>query len=82
EVLRSTWSDSRESEVVEFEHDAGELLDYAASGKVQVGIVMRGMPLPQFEEIVTKGQRLPSKSTFFHPKLPTGAVIQRLEGEL
>jgi uncharacterized protein (DUF1015 family) len=28
------------------------------------------------------GQRLPSKSTFFYPKLPTGLVIHQLEGDV
>jgi uncharacterized protein (DUF1015 family) len=35
-----------------------------------------------FESIVGGGQRLPSKSTFFYPKLPTGLVINQLEGNL
>jgi uncharacterized protein (DUF1015 family) len=35
-----------------------------------------------FEGIVGGGQRLPRKSTFFYPKLPTGLVINRLDGKL
>ena len=33
-----------------------------------------------FREIVSAGQRLPPKSTFFYPKLPTGLVINQLSG--
>jgi len=53
-----------------------------SGGAAQVGFVMRAVPIEPFETIVKRGQRLPSKSTYFHPKLHTGAVIQSLEGEL
>ncbi|MEE8362629.1 MAG: DUF1015 domain-containing protein [Dehalococcoidia bacterium] len=82
EVFRSTFTPEREAEVVAFEHDTAAVLAQVASGERQIGFIMRAMPLEPFEAVVTKGQRLPSKSTFFHPKLHTGAVIQPLEGAL
>jgi uncharacterized protein (DUF1015 family) len=31
---------------------------------------------------VGEGRRLPPKSTFFYPKLPTGLVMNQLDGTL
>ena len=35
-----------------------------------------------FESVVGAGHLLPRKSTFFYPKLPTGLVINQLDGAL
>ncbi|MFP6679097.1 MAG: DUF1015 domain-containing protein [Dehalococcoidia bacterium] len=82
EVIRSAFNIEREQTVVAFEHDAFSVLQAVSQGMAQVGFVMRAVPIEPFETIVKQGQRLPSKSTYFHPKLHTGAVIQRLEDEL
>ena len=44
--------------------------------------LMKPFPMDAFEDIVGQGQRLPRKSTFFYPKLPTGLVINRIDGEI
>jgi len=82
EVIRSTFAPDREQAVIAFEHNAADVLRSVAGGASQVGFVMRAVPIGPFETIVKRGQRLPSKSTYFHPKLHTGAVIQSLVGEL
>ncbi|MDP6821821.1 MAG: DUF1015 domain-containing protein [Dehalococcoidia bacterium] len=82
EVVRSTFTVEREQTVVAFEHNAAAVLRAVSGGAAQVGFVMRAVPIEPFETIVKRGQRLPSKSTYFHPKLHTGAVIQSLEGDL
>ncbi len=82
EVIRSTFALDREQAVIAFEHNAAAVLRSVAGGGAQVGFVMRAVPIGPFETIVKRGQRLPSKSTYFHPKLHTGAVIQGLVGTL
>jgi len=82
EVFRSTFDADRETQVVAFQHDAGVALERVASGAAQMAFIMRPMQLGPFEKIVSRGQRLPPKSTFFHPKGHTGTVIQSLEGAL
>ena len=47
-----------------------------------MAFLLKPFPMDAFEEIVSQGQRLPRKSTFFYPKLPTGMVINRIDGEL
>ena len=62
-------------------HDGDEAEARVRSGEYQLGFFMKGFPLGLFETIMNMGQRLPPKSTFFYPKLPTGLVINLLEGK-
>ena len=65
-----------------FLHNHEEAVNRAQSGDLQMAFLLKPFPLDAFESIVGGGQRLPRKSTFFFPKLPTGLVINRLDGEL
>jgi uncharacterized protein (DUF1015 family) len=65
-----------------FIHDHTEALEQVASGARQMAFLLKPFPMAQFEAIVGDGHRLPRKSTFFYPKLPTGLVINQLEGTL
>ena len=66
----------------DYSHDAQGLRDRISSKDLQIAFLLKPFPMDTFEEIVGGGQRLPSKSTFFFPKLPTGLVIHRLEGQV
>ena len=67
---------------VDYSHDAAEAAALVADGRQQLTFLLKPFPMDAFESIVGGGQRLPAKSTFFYPKLPTGLVINRLEGKL
>ena len=67
---------------VDYSHNAGEAAELVAGGVQQLAFLLKPFPMDAFESIVGGGQRLPSKSTFFYPKLPTGLVINRLDGRL
>lgn len=67
---------------VAYVHDPEEAVEQVKEGKAQMAFFQRAIPMDLFESIVSRGQRLPPKSTFFYPKLPTGLVINRLEGTL
>ena len=70
------------SEQVNYVHDHEEALERVASGEYQAVFLVRPFPMAEFEDVVSQGQRLPRKSTFFYPKLPTGLVINQLDGVL
>ena len=80
-VLRPELGDST-LEHLGFLHDHREAVDRVASGELQMAFLMKPFPLGAFEHIVGDGHRLPRKSTFFYPKLPTGLVINRLADDL
>ena len=63
-------------------HDHQEAVESVTSGDRQLAFLLKPFPMVQFETVVSQGQRLPRKSTFFYPKLPTGLVINQLEGTL
>ena len=65
-----------------FLHDHDEAAAGVASGSLQMAFFLKPFPMDAFEEIVGNGQRLPRKSTFFYPKLPTGLVINRIDGDI
>jgi uncharacterized protein (DUF1015 family) len=65
-----------------FSYDHNEAVDLVAKGANQAAFLLKPFPMTQFQEIVGQGQRLPRKSTFFYPKLPTGMVINQLSGVL
>ena len=69
-------------EHLDFMHDHEAAVGQATSGELQMVFLLKPFPLDAFESIVGGGQRLPRKSTFFYPKLPTGLVINRIDGEL
>lgn len=67
---------------VDYSHDAARTAAMVADGSQQLAFLLKPFPMDAFEAIVGGGQRLPSKSTFFYPKLPTGLVINRLDGRV
>ena len=81
QVLRPELGDAT-LDHLDFMHDHEDAVAQAESGELQMVFLLKPFPLDAFESIVGGGQRLPRKSTFFFPKLPTGLVINRLEGEL
>jgi uncharacterized protein (DUF1015 family) len=52
------------------------------SGQFQFTILLNPIPARTIKTIADANDRMPRKSTFFYPKLPTGLVINRLDGEL
>ena len=59
-------------------HD-GQLIIKAVENKTaQIGFLLKGIPLDVFERVVDSGIKLPRKSTYFWPKLPSGLLIKNL----
>ena len=63
-------------------HDGDDIVDKVGSGEAQMGFFLKPFPLDLFKAIMDRGEKLPSKSTFFYPKLPTGIVMNPLEGRI
>jgi len=70
------------NQYVNYTHDHDLAVEQVKLGEQQLAFLLKPFPMDAFESIVGGGQRLPSKSTFFYPKLPTGLVINQLEGNL
>lgn len=79
-VLTPLWEitdDDLRLGVVEYEHDAPVALERAAAG--EVAFLLNPVTVQQVLDLADKNERMPQKSTFFHPKLGTGLVMHPLE---
>ena len=80
-VLRPVLGDSL-SPGLDYLHDVDEAERDVRQGKFQLAVFLKSFPLDLFKTIVDAGERLPPKSTFFFPKLPTGVVMNLLDGKI
>lgn len=64
---------------VAFPHGVDEVVHALESGEAQAAFLVRAIPLGLFRKLASKGQRLPPKTTYFYPKLPTGIVLRTLD---
>ena len=60
---------------VAYARAADEVLEAVLHQRCDVAIMMRPTPLEQMVQVAMGGERMPQKSTYFYPKLPTGLVI-------
>ena len=70
------------SQMVDYAHNHQQALDQVVSGEQQMAFLLKPFPMDGFEAVVGAGHILPRKSTFFYPKLPTGLVINQIQGTL
>ncbi len=59
--------------------DARKGLDKLAAGDAQVLFMMNATPVSAIRRVAEAGEVMPQKSTFFHPKVPTGLLIHTLD---
>ena len=63
---------------VSYVHSLDEAERAVASGSCRLAVLMRATTLQQIVDVAEAGESMPAKSTFFHPKLPSGLVIHPL----
>jgi uncharacterized protein (DUF1015 family) len=65
-------------EAVGYVHSLAEAEELLAKGACRLAVLLRGTPVRQIVAVAEAGESMPAKSTFFHPKLPSGLVIHPL----
>jgi uncharacterized protein (DUF1015 family) len=63
---------------VTFQHGADNVRRAVARGEAQAGVLLRPVTVSQIEATAHGGERMPPKTTFFHPKVKTGLVFRSL----
>jgi uncharacterized protein (DUF1015 family) len=61
-----------------FQHGVDNVRAAVAGGDAQFGVLLRPATVAQIEATAHGGERMPPKTTFFHPKLKTGLVFRDL----
>jgi uncharacterized protein (DUF1015 family) len=65
---------------VRYVHSLAEAEEAVAARQCRLAVLLRATPAEQIVAVAEAGESMPSKSTFFHPKLPSGLVIHPLAG--
>lgn len=65
---------------VEFVHSLADARSELAVHKDAAAILMRATPLRHIAAVADATESMPPKSTFFHPKIPSGLLVHPLEG--
>jgi uncharacterized protein (DUF1015 family) len=63
---------------VSYVHSLPEAEAAVAEGRCRLAVLLRATPVEQIVEVADAGESMPAKSTFFHPKLPSGLLIHPL----
>jgi uncharacterized protein (DUF1015 family) len=63
---------------VTFQHGPDNVRRAVAAGEAQAGVLLRPASVAQIEATAHGGERMPPKTTFFHPKPKTGLVFRDL----
>jgi uncharacterized protein (DUF1015 family) len=64
---------------ITYEQDAAAALDAVRRGSAQAAFLLNATPIAQVAAVADAGGRMPQKSTYFQPKLPTGLVLRPLD---
>ncbi|HUG53575.1 MAG TPA: DUF1015 domain-containing protein [Vicinamibacteria bacterium] len=67
-------------EAVRYAHSLAEVEETLQARRCRLAVLMRPTPVAQIVDVADAGESMPAKSTFFHPKLPSGLVIHPLHG--
>jgi len=67
-------------EAVRYAHSMGEVEEELKAGKCKLAVILRPTPVKQIVDVADARESMPAKSTFFHPKLPSGLVVHPLHG--
>ncbi|MEN6472597.1 MAG: DUF1015 domain-containing protein [Syntrophaceae bacterium] len=64
---------------ITFTSNAGEALEMVEKDKADIAFLLNPSSVQEIMEIAQAGVRMPQKSTYFYPKIPTGLVFMALE---
>jgi uncharacterized protein (DUF1015 family) len=66
------------SHTLGFEHSLDSVLAQVSAGDASAGVLLRPVDVHHIARAAVAGRRMPTKTTFFHPKPRTGMVFRRL----
>jgi uncharacterized protein (DUF1015 family) len=80
-VLEPLWNitdDDLRDGAVEYTHDATEVVSRLIANPAETAFLLAPVSIADVMALADQGERMPQKSTFFHPKLGTGLVFHPL----
>ncbi len=80
-ALHFTDEDIDHKDGLDYSRTTDEARDLVLSGEAQAAFFTGAVPVALIRDVAAAGEVMPPKSTFFHPKVPTGLVFNRLDEE-
>ena len=65
---------------VTYQHGVDRVVKAVEAGEAQAGVLVRPATVAQIRANAASGERMPPKTTFFHPKPKTGIVFRTVSG--
>ena len=81
-VLQPLWGITDEdlrAGVVEYSHDLGEVFEFLETTPESCAFLLNPVGVDSVMSLADQSERMPQKSTFFHPKIGTGLVFHPLD---
>jgi uncharacterized protein (DUF1015 family) len=75
-------TDLHKSSGTTYTSNIAEAYRLVESGECQLAFLLNPISVTTIKTIADANDKMPGKSTYFYPKLPTGLVINRLDGTL
>jgi uncharacterized protein (DUF1015 family) len=72
----------KKSSSVTYTPNIAEACRLVENGEFQLAFLLNPISVTTIKAIADANDKMPGKSTYFYPKLPTGLVINRLDGTL
>ena len=66
-----------EGEII-YTRDADEAVGLVKKNKAGLAFILSPLSADEVREAALSGEKMPQKSTYFYPKIPTGLVINKL----
>ena len=71
-------TDERQKTALAFNHDLQDSVNRVLNGEYQLAFLLRPIKAGTIKAVADTGDRMPRKSTYFYPKMPSGLLIHRL----
>lgn len=75
QAMKLSESELASGEFLSYSHDQSAVINMVDQGDAQAGFILNPVPMDVLGRVCETGQVMPRKSTFFYPKLPTGALF-------
>lgn len=66
---------------ISYEKDYKNLIEKVKSGQATAGFILNSPDVNDLKNVSLLGETMPQKSTYFYPKIPSGAVIYSFDGK-
>jgi uncharacterized protein (DUF1015 family) len=77
-ILEGFLGGGSDEDSLAFSHDREEAISRVRDGEYQLAFLLAPLKVTVIKEITDAGDRMPRKSTYFYPKLPSGLIFRPL----